>query len=146
MHDATSFAAVFAVLDVPCSHVEVQLFGKPPQAPEFSNVHCRMAAHPAVDVQVASALVQSLHLLSLQEHKSKEEELLLPPDPALEPELLDEPPVPELDELDELPVLELDDAPVPDPDAELLLPPVVVPAELLLPAAPPAVLPEPLPP
>lgn len=39
MQEATEFAAVFAALDVPCSQVDMQLFGKPPQAAEFSNVH-----------------------------------------------------------------------------------------------------------
>jgi hypothetical protein len=39
MQDATSFAAVFAVDDVPCSHVDAQLLGKPPHAPALLKVH-----------------------------------------------------------------------------------------------------------
>lgn len=92
----------------------------------------------------------------------KELELLLPVEPELDPELLDEAPVPELDEapvpelddppvrllddapvpeLDEAPVPVLDDAPVLEPAVELLLAPVVVPAEVVLMPVPLPVLP-----
>jgi hypothetical protein len=84
MHEATLLAALLAATDVPGSHAEGQLFGKPPHA-ELPLAHSRMAPQPSVASHVDTADRQSEHLLGLQLHMSN------PPSaaPELEAVLLD---------------------------------------------------------